>query len=334
MNAITAQALRSITGEGSSTRNSSPLSPFNSSNFHTHASTNHVEPRLSIEASLDSAGNSPVFSMGAFTPSETVRPNLSLLTDIGRKYPGFPTPLSPTPSAKEIYPTPTSERAMSPVVRSASPMSIDGSEMCGPSRRCNSHGFQHYASTMGLIDSVIAQPSPQPQRFYTPPSTPSQSPLRALSPRSTMLKTLHAKPPHMAIANGDLVSPLSPPSTTILSYTSHRPIMSGLLALPPLNENQVAEYRFWTPCDRRVCEFGCGSKNEGECSAQKRLFRGVEECAVDEGIRGGDEIEEGLGDMGEMERQELEKSEWAGRRYVGDWEAFLRGCEREGVARY
>jgi hypothetical protein len=133
----------------------------------------------------------------------------------------------------------------------------------------------------------------------------------------------------MSIANGELTSPLSPLSTTILSYTSHRPITSGLLALTPLNENQVAEYRFWTPCGRRVCALGCSRKNEGEWAAQKRLFRGVEEdvSVPDTGMRGGEE------DC-VVEEAQPRKSEWAGRRYVGDWQGFLSGCDREGVARY
>jgi hypothetical protein len=210
-------------------------------------------------------------------------------------------------------------------------VSVDGSEMCGPGRRCNSHGYQHYASSMGLIDSIIAQASPRHNpATYTPPSTTVKSSTGAFSPRSPILKSLYIQPPpHMTISNGDLTSPLSSRSTTILSYRSHRPITSGLLALTPLDEIQVAEYRFWTPCGRRVCALGCGWKNEGEWAAQKRLFREVEEevNVPDNGLRGCEE------DWTEPEAVSR-KSEWAGRWYVGDWRGFLSRCEREGVARY
>jgi hypothetical protein len=59
------------------------------------------------------------------------------------------------------------------------------------------------------------------------------------------------------------------------------------------------------------------------------LFRGVDEevSVPDNGLRGGEE------DWTEAEAAPR-KSEWAGRRYVGDWRGFLSGCEREGVARY
>jgi hypothetical protein len=314
------------------------MSPFASGGFHSHTSAPHVEPRLSYApsyapSSLDGSTSSPVWSLGALGPYDSGRPRLSLLTEIGRKYPGFPTPLSPTHSAKQVYPSP-SDRAMSPAVRSVSPMSMDGSEMCGPSRRCNSHGYQHYASAMGLIDSIVAQPSPRHSpATYTPPPTPARSSSNAFSPRSPILESLYIRrPPHMEISNGDLTSPLSSRSTTILSYTSHRPITSGLLALPPLNENQVAEYRFWTPCGRRACAFGCGSRNEGEFAAQKRLFRSAADVDNEERLRGG-EVDGSSGDGSPVE-VEVKKSEWAGQRYVGDWQGFLRRCEREGVAKF
>jgi hypothetical protein len=86
----------------------------------------------------------------------------------------------------------------------------------------------------------------------------------------------------------------------------------------------VAEYRFWSPCGRRGCAFGCSSVGEGEREAAKRLFR--EETCVWEG-NGGNSGDEGR-------EEEVKKSVWAGRRLVSDWNGFLRRCEREGVARY
>jgi hypothetical protein len=83
----------------------------------------------------------------------------------------------------------------------------------------------------------------------------------------------------------------------MLKYTSHRPVDSGLLALKPLSEAEVAEYRFWRPCGRRSCKFGCGDKDEGEVRAARRLFRSVEDVGVDE------EIDEGEG-KGEGMREE------------------------------
>lgn len=76
----------------------------------------------------------------------------------------------------------------------------------------------------------------------------------------------------------------------MLRYTSHRPVDNGLLALRALSEAQVAEYRFWRPCGRRVCAFGCGGGNEGEVYAARRLFRDVE--PVLEGDEGEDDEEE------------------------------------------
>lgn len=85
-------------------------------------------------------------------------------------------------------------------------------------------------------------------------------------------------PPVIEIANGIETSTVSPisPTGTMLRYTSHRPVENGLLALRALSEAQVAEYRFWRPCGRRVCAFGCGGGNEGEVYAARKLFRDVE----------------------------------------------------------
>ena len=78
----------------------------------------------------------------------------------------------------------------------------------------------------------------------------------------------------------------------MLSYISNRTVDNGLLAVRPLSEAQVAEYRFWRPCGRRVCAFGCGGGNEGECSAAKRLFRDEEQVKPDEVGLGEDEENE------------------------------------------
>jgi len=300
--------------------------------------------------------NQPVLNIGgvhtAVLDSKSLRPNLTLLTDVSRRYPGFPTPLSPTLSAKELFPTPTSDygsragtpRAQSPAVRSASPMSVDGSNMCGPSTRCMSHSYEHFAEQMGTIDSVLARGTSasqtrSPSRARSTASIGPTSPQRALSPRAGMLHNMATRqalrdmhgtvtspdllmpisptirnmrrdsllshtspasaygsqsvqslsprqtfgraavsPPSIQIANGtefEIESPISP-TGTLLSYTSNRAIDSGLLAVPALSEPQVAEYRFWVPCGRRVCAFGCGGAHEGESAAAKRLFREAE----------------------------------------------------------
>ncbi|KAF2026638.1 DUF1671-domain-containing protein [Setomelanomma holmii] len=438
-NALNAQALRRITSEGASTRSSSsnsPTSPFTSSGFsHFPAADAHMsaesQARLpSYVPSLDGSigvftattqrsGSGPVYNMGGLSAAllqpEMIRPNLSLLTDVGRKYPGFPTPLSPTLSAKELFPSPASEpgggvptpRASSlnspnsPAVRSVSPMSVDGSEMCGPLRHCLSHGFDHYVSSMGLIDSIISYGTrldSSPASYSRSPSSCSQSPIsptsppRATSPRVVMLKKmidkqafqdlshnptrdpapileLHPKtvnaypsppstasntsasprrwpphPPSISIANGTetaLTSPISP-TGIVLAYTSHRPVDSGLLGVRPLSEAQVAEYRFWRPCGKRACAFGCGSAKEGELGAARRLFRGVEDLDEKEaGVvkREGEAACDGHSedDGGETETAVEERyraSVWAGRTLVTDWGRFLGECEREGVARF
>lgn len=66
-------------------------------------------------------------------------------------------------------------------------------------------------------------------------------------------------------------SPISP-TRTMLSYTGGRKVDSGLLAVKPLVEAQVAEYRFWQACGRHACPFGCGGSDEGELEAGRRFF--------------------------------------------------------------
>jgi hypothetical protein len=356
----------------------------------------------SISSSLDSIqyrGSGTPFEVQGTQPSlshpAATKPQLTLLTDKGRRYPGFPTPLSPTLSAKGLFPSPTSEseswamssRATSPALRSMSPMSLDGSEMCGPSRRCNSHGYEHYASQMGLIDGIISQNSINPG-LISPPSTPPSGTLShaiLISPRSAMstnhsrkhssanpqslapglqyhpctvnapgtaanthvhreqvtsalfpntLSSSQAQAPAIQIANGTEVELESPYSSTgtILSYTSNRTVESGLLAVPPLSEPRVAEYRFWVPCGRKTCTFGCGFAHEGEAAASKRLFKEIEEVKVRDGDVG--TIEDC--DFSGFEGREREiKGTGAGytqSQVSMDWAQFLKNREREGIA--
>jgi hypothetical protein len=386
MNALTAQALRRITGECASPSTSSsysPTSPCTTAGFHhMHAANTHIRDEVCTQlpsyipsydgsvgeniASLRGNGSSPVFNMGGLSTTlpqpKFSRPSLSLLTDVGRMYPGFPTPLSPTISAKDLYPSPasaigsraTTPRPLSPAVRSVSPMSIDGSEMCGPSRRCYSHGYDHYASSMGLIDGVIAQDKAYPNTLRSPPPPPRDrlGSSGCLSPKTTMFKSMFANQimqpppgsslhdtsytsssyttaPSIPIANGTETSTPSPlsPTGTILSYTSSRPPSSGLLGIRPLSESDVAQYRFWSPCGRCGCAFGCSSLGRGEQAAARRLFRDISEGWEENG-----ELEEQ--DQGVSGAEEAKKSVWAGRQLVSDWNGFLRGCEREGVARF
>jgi hypothetical protein len=385
MNALTAQALRRITGECASPSTSSSYSPTSSCTsagfHHMHAANAHrnevcTQPPLYIPSydgsvgenieSFRGNGSSPIFNMGGLSVTlprpELARPSLSLLTDVGRMYPGFPTPLSPTISAKDLFPSPAyvigsraaTPRPLSPAVRSVSPMSIDGSEMCGPSRRCYSHGYDHYASSIDLIDGVIAQDKAYPNSLCLPQSSPRDrlgSP-GCLSPKTTMLKSMFANQiiqpppdptpynskytsssyttsPSIPIANGTETSTPSPlsPTGTILSYISSRPPSSGLLGIRPLSETDVAQYRFWSPCGRRGCAFGCSSLEKGEQAAARRLFRDISE---------GWEENEGLAEQnqGVVSADEVNKSVWAGRQLVSDWNGFLRGCEREGVATF
>ncbi|CAO2649441.1 Nn.00g068260.m01.CDS01 [Neocucurbitaria sp. VM-36] len=461
MNALSAQALRRMTGDGAPNRSSnsnSPTSPFTSASFqHLQAANAHMRGKAhsglpSFTSSIDEPNGGlfdskqdnrsvPLFNLGGLRTTlpqpKAMRPSLSLLTDVGRKYPGFPTPLSPTLSAKELFPSPASDagsgagtpRYPSPAIRTVSPMSIDGSEMCGPSRRCQSHGYEHYASQMDLIDSVLSRTKHTsgilgPSPMQSPPRSPSPSalsiakatgltsPSRCISPRTAMLKNmvgkqaleslshnpalypaaasqllssafnayppspssparsilLHAPtscltsppPPSIHIANGTETNPTSPidPSGTMLLYTSNRSVDSGLLGVRPLSETQVAEYRFWRPCGRRLCAFGCGDAREGEWAAAKRLFQDVEEVTPNDvnprneehnasqgkerersggyvsfgldGVSADSNVDEGYG----SEENKFSASTWAGRRMVTDWNQFLLSCEREGVARF
>jgi hypothetical protein len=419
LNTCTAQTLRRITGIGASTHTSdsgSPISPFASDQFQQLPGTSdhmrdvarsqHPSSPHSFDSSIGSSlssiqygGSSTTFEIqnpqSALSHPAAIKPQLTLLTDVGRRYPGFPTPLSPTLGAKGLFPSPTAEseswvmslHATSPALRSMTPMSLDGSEMCGPSRRCNSHGYEHYASQMGLIDGIVSQNNIDTDLF-SPPSTPPSGTLShaiLMSPRSAMstnhsrkhssansqslapglqhhsstinapgtaanthahleqvasalspnaLSSSQAQAPAIQIANGtevELESPYSP-TGTILSYTSNRTVESGLLAVPPLSEPRVAEYRFWVPCGRKICTFGCGFAHEGETAASKRLFKEIEQVKVTDGNVGTTEDCEVSGFEGR-------KWEWkgTGAGYTQspvsmDWAQFLKNREREGIA--
>lgn len=281
---------------------------------------------------------------------------LSLLTDVGRRYPGYPSPLSPTTDAKQLFPSPVVQtgptidifHGRNPASGSTNPTSTDGSETGRQSRCYPYHGYEDYLSATSRASHAEQSVSPRKPAWnrlsfvpeakmgqmplYSPPQSPSTSspsplsPSQPISPRTAMLKSMVGKqalypfihqptqtnplvtrscppqsittaagspppllsyplpsPPTILIANGletSTVSPLSD-SGTMLSYFSNRSVDSGLLAVRPLSEAQVAEYRFWRPCGRRSCAFGCGEGNEGELAAARRLFRSEEEVVPD-----------------------------------------------------
>ena len=244
-------ALRRITGEGTSAGSGNGNSPTSPTSFFTNSSFQHVPafeqdylPSWANE--LDSTANgfarlsqptshSSAFNMGSLSASlsqpTAMKPHLSLLTDVGRRYPGFPTPLSPTSKARELFPSPTSDGSdvaptpgtQSSAVRSFSPMSFDGSEMCGPSRRCDSHSYERYASRMGLIDAILAEQQPHNNASCTPLTspkstsglaTPLASPSRCVSPRVAMLKKLTSKQDTQQRQQVPAAPPPSPNSTT------------------------------------------------------------------------------------------------------------------------
>jgi hypothetical protein len=153
------------------------------------------------------------------------------------------------------------------------------------------------------FQSLSHQPSVSPSSFLYPSFS-------YLSPPSSYLGP--SPPPGIQIANGFETSAASPltASGTVLSYTSNRRVDSGLLAVKPLSEAQVAEYRFWRPCGRRACVFGCGGGSGGENRAARRLFRSVEEVGEEEV----DDREEGRKGGGNAEMEK--KMEWEGLRTV------------------
>ena len=126
----------------------------------------------------------------------------------------------------------------------------------------------------------------------------------------------------------------------MLSYTSNRAVDSGLLAVPALSEPQVAEYRFWVPCGRRVCAFGCGGAHEGENAAAKRLFK-EEESIVEQQ---NEEVAYGLGgeedSFDDVPPYVSKQETWCNcssasfTKPVDEWKKFLKNKERDvSVAR-
>jgi hypothetical protein len=184
-----AQALRRITSEGASTvsTDSSRTNTFTASShsdsFHQpQFSTSHglpkgdLKPYASLMSSLDAflpnwiglrpnrggMDLDPVLDMLGMhtnasetetTPTKRKHAQLSLLTDLGRRYPGYPSALSPTFDAKQLFPSPGSEagsgfatpRATTPVssaiksMNPTSPMSIGSPSMSGPSDSFSAH---------------------------------------------------------------------------------------------------------------------------------------------------------------------------------------------------
>lgn len=200
-------------------------------------------------------------------------------TRIGGLPPRNSTPFSPPRSPSNASSSPASpSRPMSP--RSAMLKNIAGKQ-----------AFQ----------SLSHQPPMSPR--YIP-----QSSFRYPSPPSSYLGP--SPPPAIHIANGletNTASPLTV-SGTRLTYTSNRGVDSGLLAVKALSEARVAEYRFWRPCGRRACAFGCGGGSEGESRAARRLFRSVEEVGEEQvdvsegqGQKKTEGEEEGCHEKGEVE---------------------------------
>jgi hypothetical protein len=99
-----------------------------------------------------------------------------------------------------------------------------------------------------------------------------------------------------------------------------------------------------------MCGFGCGSADVGETAAAKRLFKEEEEeeeevsTVVDNEMENEAEVKrdvdcecglDGTSDGGDDNQgDKFSTSTWAGRRLVLDWNQFLSGCEREGVAKF
>ncbi|KAI4654607.1 uncharacterized protein J4E79_008481 [Alternaria viburni] len=210
-------------------------------------------------------------------------------------------------------------------------------------------GYQDLSpkSMQDLRLELEVHPSARNHNAY--PASPPLS-IRSFSSAS------HRQPasPSFAIANGvesEATSPIDP-SGTMLFYTSNRSVDSGLLGVCPLSEPQVAEYRFWRPCGRRICGFGCGGANVGEAAAAKRLFRQAEEVIPemedevdndDAGMTQSEEHEYGLDGQADNSTSDaghangdgkFSTSTWAGRRLVMDWNQFLSGCERDGIAQF
>ncbi|PVI02794.1 DUF1671-domain-containing protein, partial [Periconia macrospinosa] len=372
----TAQVLRRITGEGASHgARSSTVSSLSTSLHHSGDNGSHLPIDLHHHHGLHHPGNHvastscppavgsalPIFDghssgivlplncIGTYPPYHVDTLNaeqptrLSTLTDVGRRYPGYPTPLSPTCDAKQFFPSPASDAGDTfikpsvgcPFSRTCTPMSVDGSHMrCDqpsantmtPNNALHSlplevstlspsppssptlaspraamlknmaskqalQGLSHQPNITSRVDSCI-WPSPVPvtavAAMLTPPTSPLSnvaSPRKMHKPAAPDLPPLNTDVKVVSIADGVETCSFSPisPHGTMLSYTSNRSVESGLLAVMPLSEAQVAEYRFWRPCGKGKCSFGCGAGREGEWAAARRLFRSVEEVAEEAG---------------------------------------------------
>lgn len=320
-----------------------------------------------IEPILSMVGMHTATSDLHTNPTQLRQTKLSLLTDVGRRYPGYPSALSPSIDAKQLFPSPYSESGSSNSHRDGaatshfnrasctSPMNVDSagasgrvnlrvsaphvdankspeSELLARVRAIeeeyvpkNEHFILRGWDNMTLVpQACIGSMSLRSVAQCTPPRSPSvtsvnpTSPTSPMSPRSAMLKTMASKQAFQSLSHKPSSSPLSPPpfvdpslpsdyldhtplpafpiangfetstaspfdpTGTLLKYTSSRRVTSGLLAVKPLNEAEVAEYRFWRPCGRRACAFGCGSAGAGENRAARRLFRSAEEVRAEE----------------------------------------------------
>lgn len=102
----------------------------------------------------------------------------------------------------------------------------------------------------------------------------------------------------------------------------------------------MAEYRFWVPCGRRTCAFGCGGAHEGESAAAKKLFKDV--ASVVQSTAADEEYDSGV-DGGRFGDVQAEKSRQQRQFKFGsksptkpadEWKNFLKNKERDvSVAR-
>lgn len=398
INPITAQALRRITSEGassylsSSSHSGSLSASWNNRSFHQPPTGSHNlasithKRHISLMSSLDGtmpstkgmmfdrggAGLAPVLDMVGMHTASPYQLNQSLFTDVGRhRYPGYPSPTSPTFDAKQLFPSPNSEtgsgivtpRPDSPTASFITPWyetNVDKSNVANHPRRfspvsavtntvttevgtwAEEHQKWGYGNMTlvpeARIGGVPARTFPTCSSSRSPSvaSLSPTSPVGPDSPRTAMLKKWESiqamqhlshrpnaastspqsmsypsppssylgpsSPPAFPIANGFETNDTSPlgAAGTMLSYHSSRSVDSGLLALKPLSEAQVAEYRFWRPCGKRSCAFGCGGGYDGENRAARKLFRSAEEVRPEED----EEREEEEEEYGEYEVRE------------------------------
>jgi hypothetical protein len=249
MDPLIAQELRRITGEGTSP----PTSAISATSGGSSGSglPNHSVNQLSTNIeSMHSAASSRVASLHSnfdgVHGSAQVRPDASPMVPVlnmigmhtqqvpetkgrkpvlylqvpqGKRYPGYPTPVSPTTRAMQLYPSPATEASNSfTTPQAGSPMSIESPEIGGPWGYHESHGFEHnidkFAPHSGCSNGGNTG-SPQrsttstgqnieyvnhakvggmslafPRRSPSPATTISPtSPPRVKSPRNAMLKS-------------------------------------------------------------------------------------------------------------------------------------------------